>query len=244
MDEAVAQEFANLAIELQDHRTLSEAVDQIVEFAITAVGCDSANLLFVHGAGRIEAMASTDATAERIAQIVVEFGEGPTLDLPAEPGSQIVVHNAQTETRWPQWSRELVGLGVHSALCTRLATNASLIGALNLYAREPLGFNRNDVAVAHILARHASVALAASRQQYAFAQEIDARKRVGQAQGILMERFGLDPDQAFELLGRYAKKHRMKLIEAAQELVTGRELPPVPTASSIRQGQPRRPPPR
>ena len=54
MDEAVAQEFANLAIELQDHRTLSEAVDQIVEFAITAVGCDCANLLFVHGAGRIE----------------------------------------------------------------------------------------------------------------------------------------------------------------------------------------------
>jgi hypothetical protein len=82
------------------------------------------------------------------------------------------------------------------------------------------------------------VALAASRQQYVFAREIDARKRVGQAQGILMERFGLDPDQAFELLGSYAKKHRMKLIETAQELVTGRELPRVTAASSIRRGQP------
>ncbi len=230
MNEAVAQEFADLAIELQDHRTLSKAVDQVVEFAITAVGCDSANLLFVHHAGRIEAMASTDATAERIAQIVVEFGEGPALDLPAEPGSQIVVHDVKAETRWPRWSRELVGLGVHSALCTRLATNASLIGALNLYAREPLGFNSNDVAVAHILARHASVALAASRQQYVFAQEIDARKRIGQAQGILMERFGLDSDQAFELLSRYARKHRMRLIETAQVLVAGRELPRVPDA--------------
>jgi GAF domain-containing protein len=230
MDEAVAQEFANLAIELQDHRTLSEAVDQVVEFAITAVGCDSANLLFVHEGGRIQAMASTGTTAERIAQIVVEVGEGPALDLPAEPGSQIVVHDANAETRWPRWSRELVSLGVHSALCTRLATNASPIGALNLYASEPLAFSSNDVAAAHILAQHASVALAASRQQYVFAQEIDARKWIGRAQGILMERFGLNPDQAFELLRRYAKKHRMKLIETAQELVTGRELPRVTDA--------------
>ena len=59
-----------------------------------------------------------------------------------------------------------------------------------------------------------------------------------------MERFGLDPDQAFELLGRYAKKHRMKLIETAQELVTGRELPQVTAASSIRRRQPGGPPPR
>jgi len=46
------------------------------------------------------------------------------------------------------------------------------------------------------------------------------------------------------LLGRYAKKHRMKLIETAQELVTGRELPQVTAASSIRRRQPGGPPPR
>lgn len=225
MGEPVAEEFAQLAIELHGQRTLRETVEQVVQSAITAVGCDYANVVVAYGTNNVEIKATTDPVGEKIAQLLARYGEGPALDLPAEPGSRIVVHDASSETRWPRWCRELADLGVHSALCTRLATSVSTIGALNLYSKEPLGFDADDVDVAHILARHASVALAASREQAALAHHIDARKRIGQAQGILMERFQLNPDQADEVLRRYSQQHNLKLNEVAERLITTRRLP-------------------
>ena len=225
MDESVADGFANLAIELHGQRTLSRTVEQIVRYAVTAVGCDFANVIFFDQSRQVREVASTHPVAARIAQIMAEYGEGPALALSDEPGSHLIVHDTASETRWPRWRRELLTLGVHSVLCTRLATRISVIGALALYSKEPLGFDNDDIAVAHILARHASVALAAARQQHAIAQRIDARKQIGQAQGMLMERFRLDADGAFELLRRYSQQHDLKLNEVARRLVLTREMP-------------------
>ena len=56
-------------------------------------------------------------------------------------------------------------------------------------------------------------------------QAIDARKLIGQAQGILMERFALDDERAFEVLRRYSQNTNTKLNEVARILVHTRTLP-------------------
>jgi GAF domain-containing protein len=225
MDASLAEEFGRLAIELHGRRSLSETVDQVVQYALTAVDCEYADMMLLLQAKLVETVAATDPVAEKAAQVQAEFDEGPLLALPPDLGSHIVVHDTATDGRWPQWGIELKGLGIRSVMSIRLATRDSLIGALNLYGREPMQFDSDDVAIAHILARHASVALATARREYAVAQTIDARKRVGLAQGILMERFGLNAEQAFELLRRYSQEHKLKLNEVARELVATRELP-------------------
>lgn len=225
MDASLAEEFGRLAIELHGRRSLDETIDQVVQYALTAVDCDFADVMFLHREKRIETVAATDALAEKAAQLQADLDEGPVLTLPPEPGDHIVVHDTTSDVRWPRWGAELATLGVRSVLSTRLASQHALIGALNLYAHEPLSFDGDDIAIAHILARHASVALATARKEYAVAQSIDARKRVGLAQGMLMERFGLDAEQSFELLRRYSQQHRLKLNEVARELIATRELP-------------------
>jgi AmiR/NasT family two-component response regulator len=57
------------------------------------------------------------------------------------------------------------------------------------------------------------------------AQAIDARKLIGQAMGILMERFDLDGNRAFEVLRRYSQDTNTKLRDVAQQLVDTRTLP-------------------
>jgi GAF domain-containing protein len=228
MDASLAEEFGMLAIELHGRRSLTETVDQVVQYALTAVDCDHADVMFLLQAKVIETVAATDPVVEKAAQLQADLDEGPIHALPADLGSHLVVHDTSTDIRWPRWGTELKALGVRSVLSVRLATRDSLIGALNLYGREPMRFDNDDVAIAHILARHASVALATARREYAVAQTIDARKRVGLAQGILMERFGLNAEQAFELLRRYSQEHRLKLNDVARELVATRELPKRP----------------
>lgn len=99
---------------------------------------------------------------------------------------------------------------------------------MNLYASDPGRFDSDDLAVAHVLARHAAVALARSREQTSLWRAIDARKLIGQAQGILMERFDLDADRAFAVLRRYSQDNNLKLREVAQRLIDSRRLPDDP----------------
>src|SRR5262245_41457970 len=125
MDASLAEEFGTLAIELHGRRSLSETVDQVVQYTLTAVDCDYAVMFLLQGK-QIETVAATDPVAEKAAQLQAEGDEGPLLALPPELGSHIVVHDTATEVRWPQWGNELKDLGIRSVLNVRLATRDSV----------------------------------------------------------------------------------------------------------------------
>lgn len=57
------------------------------------------------------------------------------------------------------------------------------------------------------------------------AQAVDARRLVGQAIGILTERFDVDQDRAFSILRRYSQGTNTKLHDVAQHLIDTRKLP-------------------
>ena len=99
------------------------------------------------------------------------------------------------------------------------------IGVLGLYSPEPDAFGADDEAIAHILARHAAVAVASARHDETMTTAVDARKLVGQAMGILMERFDVDGDRAFAILQRYSQDNNTKLRDVAQQLIDTRKLP-------------------
>jgi ANTAR domain len=95
-------------------------------------------------------------------------------------------------------------------------------------------FNGDARAVGHILAQHATVALAKSREHANLWQAIDARKLIGQAQGMLMERFDLDADRAFAVLRRYSQDNNVKLHDVAQRFIDTRRLPEPPQEADLR----------
>ncbi|MGH3480463.1 MAG: ANTAR domain-containing protein, partial [Nocardioidaceae bacterium] len=117
-------------------------------------------------------------------------------------------------------------LGVACLLAVEF-TNADdgRAGSINLYWRRPRCFQADDVAFAYIFARHAAVALEHSLELAGLNVALDGRKLIGQAQGILMERYGLDEKQAFEVLRRYSQGHNLKLRQVAEYLVSTRQLP-------------------
>src|SRR5690606_32037440 len=200
MDSPSAEEFARLAHELYGKPGVGETVDQVVKYACPAVGGDVADVAFVRRRKHIETAASTDPLAEKALRLQLDLGEGPVLELVASERDVAVVQDLADEERWSRWCREVSQIGVRSLISVRLATAESVLGALNLYGRRPGQFDDDDVAVAHILARHASIAVATAQQNASLWQAIDARKAIGQAQGILMERYNLNADQAFALL--------------------------------------------
>ena len=73
-----------------------------------------------------------------------------------------------------------------------------------------------------------SSVLARAQHEQTLWEAIDSRHQIGQAQGILMERYNLSADQAFAVLRRYSQEQNRKLREVANEVVSTRHLPGAP----------------
>jgi GAF domain-containing protein len=222
--ESEADAFARLAHELHDQTNVEQTLARIVEAAVTVVGCDYAGVLLTRRGNRFDAINASHPAAEKADKLQIELHEGPGIVAVSEART-IVVHDTATELRWPRWAAGMRNLHIGSVLAVRLWTSQSTLGALNLYACSPRWFDPDALAVAEVVGRHASIALASAREEESLWQAIDARKLIGQAQGILMERFALDDERAFEVLRRYSQNTNTKLNEVARILVRSRTLP-------------------
>jgi AmiR/NasT family two-component response regulator len=76
------------------------------------------------------------------------------------------------------------------------------------------------VHAAELFAVHASIALGHAQQEHQLNQALSSRKVIGQAVGILMERYQIDQDRAFHFLMRVSSTSNIKLRDVAHELVT------------------------
>ena len=224
MLDAAAEEFAELAVRLHEEPSIVETVDLVVQYALKAVDCQYAGVMFVRGDKMVETAAATDPLVEELDQFHVTCGEGPGLST-LDDRLTVRVADTKYDLRWEKWARCLDERGVRSVLTAKMTTGANDLGTLNLFHTEPDAFDADDEAVAAILARHAAVALASAQRAENLWLAIDARKLIGQAQGILMERFDLSADQAFAVLLRYSQDKNIKLRDVAQLLVSQRNLP-------------------
>ncbi len=75
-----------------------------------------------------------------------------------------------------------------------------------------------------MFAAHAASALAAAQELDQIKQALASRDVIGQAKGMLMERYGMGPQQAFALLARLSQDENVKLHDLAERLVTTRTL--------------------
>jgi GAF domain-containing protein len=222
-----ADAFARLAIELHDAPGVEETVEAVVQFALQALSCKYAGIALYARGSRPEIAAVTDPVVADVYDLQISSDNGPLVTALRDRRT-VLIRDTATDDRWPEWAEKVAALGVRSALDVPLATGnqaRSTVGVLGLYSPQADAFSQDDEAIAHILARHAAVALASARHEETMAQAVDARKLVGQAMGILMERFDVDADRAFAILKRYSQDTNTKLRDVAQQLIDTRTLP-------------------
>lgn len=216
--------FSQVALDLFEQPTAEKTLERITEHALVAAGSDDAGIMLVHGRGRIETASATSTRVTKSHVVQNELNEGPCL-MAIEMGGSFVSRDVRTDERWPRWGAAVADSGIRSAMSVLLETRERRYGALNLYADRTDAFDANDLATAMIFARHASIALANAHQEQGLLVAIDARKVIGQAQGILMERFDIDADRAFDVLRRYSQHHNTKLHVVAAWLIENRAKP-------------------
>jgi GAF domain-containing protein len=230
------EQLARLARELQNSTSESDKLQHAVDSVLELVrGCDHAGISVLDGK-EVRTAASSDAVVERGDALQYELGEGPCLDSIQER-TTVISRDLGTETRWPRWRpRARADLGVQSMMSLLLYTNARCYGALNIYGDRPDPYQAGACQVASVLAAQIAVALAASREIEQRGVAMANRTVIGQAEGILMERLGLNADQAFAFLRRVSQVTNRKLITLCQEIVETRRLPRLDTMGGCSPG--------
>ncbi|MEV6410829.1 GAF and ANTAR domain-containing protein [Kribbella sp. NPDC051718] len=195
----------------------------VQEFVLRVAGGDCAGVILRrHGA--LSSVGAVDPRAEQADQLQVEYGEGPSVPLSRAPGG-VLIPDTAADQRWPRWSPQVARLGLRSVLTLPLATTSSAVGALTVYSAAPNQFTAGDTAAALLLAKHAAIAIAGVEEIADLARAVEGRHLIGQAQGVLMERFEIDADQTFAVLRRYSQDGNVKVRVVAARLVATRRLP-------------------
>ena len=98
------------------------------------------------------------------------------------------------------------------------------MGALNLYSTSQEEIDPDAEHVAELFASHAAIALHQAREVEHLNQAMESRKVIGQALGIVMERYELDETRAFAFLLRASSTSNIKLRDIAAQLVEDTQL--------------------
>jgi GAF domain-containing protein len=225
----LAQQFAEMARSLQAQDDTADMLDEVVAAAVRLIpGADAGSISVVTGRREVTSRHPSGDLPERVDAVQTEVGEGPCLDAVYEQQT-VRVPDMARERRWPHFARRAAALGAAGMLSFQLYVEGDNLGALNLYSRQPNGFDDESEQVGLLFASHAAVAFADAQQLEHLTAAIDTRDLIGQAKGILMERYNIDADQAFRVLTRVSQHTNHKIRTLAQELVTTRAISGLPS---------------
>lgn len=208
-------------------------LEQIVATGVTVVpGAELASVTLRGDDGEYFTPVETGELATRLDRLQYDTGEGPCLAATAAGGLGVVTSaDLAADSRFPRFGPAAAELGAAAVLCTGLFPGGtpSRLGALNFYARARGGFDAADRDIALLLAAHAATAMAgvtavtaaelrASHLEHA----LQSRDVIGQAKGVLMERRGYGPEEAFEFLRRVSQDLHVKVRDLANTIVQRR----------------------
>jgi GAF domain-containing protein len=216
--EELARSLATIVRELLAQGSVEQTLDRITELAVSTVpGTESAGILLLRGGGRVETRAATSDIVRASDQAQLELGEGPCFDALREKETYRT-DDIGNESRWPRYGPRARELGIRSMLGYQLFTAEDTLGALNLYSGRSHAFNDRAERIGWIFAANAAVALAAEQYGAQMREALATRQGIGEAVGILMERYRLTEEAAFDALRRASQENNMKLREVARRV--------------------------
>jgi GAF domain-containing protein len=219
-----------LAASMRDHarslheaRSVDETLAGITQAAVDAIpGADWASITMVTDRKQLETRAPTGQVVIDIDREQYDTAEGPCLSALWD-AAVVRSDDIGIDERWPTWSKRVRALDVGSMLSFRLFVRGDVLGALNTYAASPGAYDVDAESVGVLFASHAAIALSGAEEIAQLRQAASSRDLIGQAKGILMERYDFDSDsEAFDLLVRASQTSHIKLHEVARQIVDRR----------------------
>lgn len=216
--------LADAVLAMAGEPSTPATLDHVVAIAKDSVsGCDAA-LVLVTSTPEPHCVACTDLALGQVVEDHLRHAAAP-VGVVSMTGEAVHIADLATETRWPQLVHELTNsLGFQSLYAVPLGFDGTPIGALAMYSKSADAFEHEDQETADLIAVHATAALGSSVHLDQLSTALASRTVIGQATGIIMDRFGLDATASFGVLRRLSQAENLKLRDIAQRVVETGEI--------------------
>jgi GAF domain-containing protein len=218
----LAMRMADLARTAAAPRSVEDVLSDVTKAALELVpGTDTAGVLLIGKGGKWDSLGGTSDLPHLLDELQMKYNEGPCVEA-ALDDLIVRTEDFRTDERFPNWSPAVVELGVLSGVSFKLYTANRTAGALNLFAFKPNAFDGESETFGTVLAAHAAAAILASREGEELQSALSTRDRIGQAKGIIMERYNVDDIQAFDMLRKLSQDSNIRLVDIAQRVIETR----------------------
>jgi hypothetical protein len=177
-------------------------------------------------------MRATDEVSQRLAELQLTLGEGPSLDAFASGGPALASDLADREAgrRWPTFTPAACAAGAAAVFAFPLAVGAIRAGILGLYRDRPDPLAGRQLGDALLFADTATLLLLNAQANGSSVAESDLqpahfpwhRAEIDQATGMLTEQLGVNIADAFARLRAYAYANDLRLTDVARDIVARR----------------------
>jgi GAF domain-containing protein len=194
------------------------ALGHITTAAVDLVdGIDYADVMLIES-GSYRSVAPTAQVVTALDDAQMRLQQGPCLEA-ATSDSIVRAPDLREDPRWPDFADAALEHGVHSVLSFQLYNHRTGTGALNLFGKRPHALDIQSEATLAILATQAAITLIAARKEVQFESALASRDVIGQAKGVIMERFKLDATRAFALITKLSQDGNIPVRRIAQQVV-------------------------
>lgn len=117
--------------------------------------------------------------------------------------------------------------GLMSMLSVPMMVKRRVIGVINCYTTVIYKFSKGDINLLSTVANQAAVAIENTEllvKTKVIQAELEARKKIERAKGILMKEQGLTEDQAYNLLRKSSMDKRVQMKDIAEAIVLAHEI--------------------
>lgn len=182
-------------------------------------GFDLVGISTIDGRGNVHTRATTDPRVVDFDDLQYSLGEGPCLDALGAP-HVVSVPRLRHEQRWPSYVERVVQLGLRSQMAVKISLDHSgALGGINLYSTISDEIDPEAEALAELFGVHAASMMSSVSRIEQLSTAMQTRKVLGQAIGILMHRYGLHEDSAFQFLLRASQTENIKVRDIAARIV-------------------------
>jgi signal transduction protein with GAF and PtsI domain len=117
--------------------------------------------------------------------------------------------------------------GLCSLLSVPLTVKGKVIGVLNCYTSEPHNFTETEIKVLTSIANQAAIAIENAElmvKSKILQEELETRKKLERAKGILMKEYGLTEEEAYLKIRKYSMDTRKPIREVAEAIIMVSEI--------------------
>jgi signal transduction protein with GAF and PtsI domain len=205
--------------------SLHEVLAQVVEFATAVVKCDSC-FVYVLEKDELVLRASQNAHPEAVDRLKLKLGQGITGWVAEHRQPVSVPANAAQDSRFQRFS-ELPEDSFQAFLSVPVLSRQGVVGVINLQHRRPHVHDQREVKLMSTIGFLVGAAIEMARLEdhnLMLSEQLETRKRIERAKGILQRDMGISEEQAYLALQRQSRQMRKPMKEIAEALLLSEEL--------------------